>query len=131
MSDQDKPKNPMINLINMGLSGIHDTSDILARLWRLLLYETSIKGHTWITLLSKYQKKLKTTHNEKEISSFKGNLTSTIAKDKISWSTLLRGIVVLGYTSMDIQLTLRKDNKTHILKLTVNDLTKELENDIE
>jgi len=119
----------MVNLIDLGLVGIHDTSDILAKLWRILLYELNIKGHVWMTLLGKYQKQLKNTTNEKEITNFKSNMTQLLSKDKISWGNFIKGILILEFESMDIQITLKKRNKTHVLKLNINNLATQIDDE--
>lgn len=128
---KDKPKNAMVNLIESRLAGIHDTGDILAKLWRILLYELNIKGHVWLTLLGKYQKQLKNTQNEKEITNFKSNMTQLLSKDKVSWGNFIKGILILEFEAMDIQITLHKRGKTHVLKLTVDNLANQIENETE
>jgi hypothetical protein len=120
---EEKPRNPMVTVIEQGLVGIHASEDALSRLWRILLYETKIRGSDWHTRLNKWQQKMQRKYSDKEAASLKGNITKTLAKNNLSWRTFIRGIQILGYECMDIELTLWKNNKPQKIFLSIKDLS--------
>ena len=105
-------QNPMIKVIESGLMGIHDTTNALARILRILIFQSSINAAGWHTLLSLWRDKLSTFGKpNSKIASLKGNITQTLAKPNISWNLFLKGIAILGYTKMEIDITLWKRGK--------------------
>jgi hypothetical protein len=113
----------MVKVIDSGLSGITDTEDTLGRLWRILLYNTNIRPQQWHTQLSKWESKMRTKRTDKDSTSLKGNITQQLSKPRLTWGALLTGFSILGYTRLDIKLTLWRNDKATELNLTVNNLT--------
>lgn len=116
-------KPSMTDVIESGLTGIHGTSNVLAALWRLLLYQSNLKPHHWHRLVDGWRTQLSMSEmTEKELISIRGNISRVLAKDKISWTQLIRGFTILGWEKMDIQITLHKGNKKKVLNATVDNL---------
>lgn len=107
---EKKSKNPMLSLIDNGLGSIGETTDTLARLWRLLLWENNTRATTWMTLMNKWLTKTEGILTDKAKSNLRGNLTGALASPKISWGTLIRGITILEYVKVDIEITAWKVN---------------------
>jgi len=125
MAKGKKSNNPMLKVIDDGLTGIHESSCALARIWRILLWQTNIDGATWHTLLNKWQARALQNTTEKEAASLKGNISRGLSKTKISWSGLLKGLTILQYEKMEIKLILWKHNKPHELTIKIDDIYKE------
>lgn len=121
----DKP-NIMVKVIDEGLSGIHKSENVLARLWRIILYETSMNGQMWHVQLNKFQDKLHRESTTKKSASIKGNITRMLADPKISWSAFMRGLAILEFERMDIQIVLYKRNKPMLLKTLTVDLNQQM-----
>ena len=123
--DKNKSRNKMVNLINKGMAGIYETNDALGRVWRILCYRTGLRAHQWDAQLSKWERKTITTLSAKDSSSIKGNITQALSKEKLTWSNLLTGFAILGYTRVDIKFTLHGYNKTEEIEVTISDLSSE------
>ncbi len=122
-------KDTMQDIIDSGLQGINKTDDILARLWRLLLYESNMQLHIWDSLLTKWQTRLMKSYTLKGAACKKGNITRELANHKISWGKFIVALTILGYDSMNIELTLYRKGKARTLKIFVADLIAEADND--
>ena len=118
--------NSMVKVIDDGLFGIHKSENVLARLWRIILYETNMNGQIWHIQLNKFQDRLHRESTTKKSASIKGNITRMLADPKISWSAFMRGLSILEFEKMDIQITLYKKNKVLPLKTLTVDLNKQV-----
>lgn len=121
----DKP-NIMVKVIDEGLSGIHKSENVLARLWRIILYETNMNGQMWHVQLNKFQDKLHRESTTKKSASIKGNITRMLADPKISWSAFMRGLSILEFERMDIQIILYKRKRPMPLKTLTVDLNRQM-----
>ena len=122
--------NPMVKIIDSGLHGVCEASDALARVWRILLFESCIKGSQWKSQLAKTLATKRIQLTEKEAASYAGNITRTLAKPKISWNVLLQGFIIMGIDRVDVRFTLWKGDSSREIKITINplcDLGDELE----
>ena len=124
-------KNPMLKVIDSGLMGIHNSHNALSKIWRILLYNTGIRGHQWHTQLSKWQTKLQKNMTEKKATSMKGNITQMLSKPTLSWSGLLTGFNILGYEKLDIKFTLWKHGKAQEINFTITNLSEEQQDENE
>lgn len=122
MSKKISSSNPMVKVLDDGLMGIHETKCVLARAWRILLYETGLTAIQWHTLLNKWQAKVQKSSTEKEATNIKGNATRRLAKDIITWNGLMEGVYILEFTRVEVNLRLHKGSKVRELNLDV-DLT--------
>ena len=122
---ENKPLGPMAKVIEDGLQGIQETSCVLARIWRIILYETGLTGNQWHTQLAKLAASSKTKYTDKDANSFAGNITRKLAKNDITWKALIQGLRILEYERMDIHITLWKRGKKREILVKLNDLTKE------
>ena len=106
-------KNPMVKLLNEPDRGMSDTQDVLARIWRQLLFSTNIPVSNWLTRLSNWQTEQGKLIGVHAAMSLKSNITSTIAEKRISWDTLMRGYAILGYVKLEITVVGYKAIKGH------------------
>lgn len=108
-ANQDKEKkNAMVALIEKGKDGVNGTTNILARLWRIILAEENLTIHNWQRLLNKYQMRMHKLSSMKGSANLKGNLIRSLAEPKISWGSLIRGINILEYEEMEMRIRLKK-----------------------
>jgi len=123
MAEKKVPSNnPMVKVIEEGMMGIYETTNVLARLWRILLYDNNLKAHQWHTLISKAKFHRKGEMTEKAAATDRGNATRMLAKSKISWGMFMRGLIILEYDKMDIKVTLWRKNKPQTLEISVDNL---------
>lgn len=107
-------KNPMIQLIEMGEDGIHATSHPLAKIWRIILYKSFIRGDTWYRLISTYQERYHLLQSSKLGCNIKGNFTRELAKDRITWPNLMRGMEIMQFDEVEVNFICRKKGKPDI-----------------
>lgn len=116
-----KSSNPMINIINDGISSVHSSKNVLSKLWKILIIETNVTAPIWLKQIDSWQMRMQLRKTDKDISSLKGNITSALAKDKVTWDKLLVGFNILDFVKLDIQLTLHnRRGKFHVLNMSVN-----------
>lgn len=111
----------MEGVINLGRAGIFDTDNTLAKIWRIVLFKFGITGRNWQKLISAYQLVQADGNSAKGASSIIGNLTGALAKDKISWGTLMRGFDVLKLTHISITLRVGKGKFYEEINIIVKD----------
>jgi hypothetical protein len=115
-------KNPMVQLLTEPDKGMSDTQDVLARIWRQLLYQTNVPVAGWFARLSNWQLEQSKTIGIKEAMCLKSNITGAVAKKRISWDNLMRGYSILGYVKLEITIVgykAIKDHKGDKVELTV------------
>lgn len=119
-----KPKNlrsnVMVELIEQGQKGILDTNNVLARVWRIALFRRGLDGAGWCTLMTQYQIKLNTRGSLKGKSNVKGNHTRMLAKPRLSWGGLMRGLDILGFSKVEIQFHLTRRGTTQVISMEVS-----------
>ena len=122
-----KPKNPMVTIIEDGVTSIHDTSHVLTKAWRILIYQSGLTASDWHTLLTVWQTKIAAFGNPNaDTVSRKGNVTQTLSKKSITWNSFLRGLSILGYDKLEIDIRLYKRGKVRKLDtIVVDDLLNE------
>lgn len=113
----NNPKNSMVKLIESKEDGILSTNNVLARMWRIILFSYGLSGSSWQLLLDKYQTKMKHKHTVKGSANIKGNLTRQLAEDKLSWDGLINGLAILEFEKIEIELSLTKRGETRVVKL--------------
>lgn len=117
--DKEK-KNAMVALIEQGVSSINRDTNILGRLWRIILYEEGLTAHQWQRLITKYQQRMIKLSSVKGSANLKGNLIRSLAEPKISWGTFMRGLSVLEYEKIGFKLELTKRGRTREVGVTLN-----------
>ena len=122
--------NAMLKVIEEGIPAIHESKNILARLWRIIIYKVCLNGQNWHTQLNKWQDKINRESTTKKLANVKGNITRALASPRMSWESLLRGLAILEFEKMDIQITLYKRGTNIVIPLSV-DLTSLSEDDLE
>ena len=122
MSRKPGSTNVMLQVIEEGITGIYKTDNILARIWRIVIFKANITGQSWHNQLSQWQSKLNKEVTSKKKASIKGNITRALAESTVSWDTLMKGFTILGFTKMDMHITLHKRGKTIEFPLVI-DLT--------
>ena len=122
MSRKPGATNVMLQIIEEGVTGIHKTDNLLARIWRIVIYKANVTGQSWHNQLSHWQSKLNKEVTSKKKASIKGNITRALAEPTVSWDTLMKGFTILGFTKMEMNIKLHKRNKIIEIPLII-DLT--------
>lgn len=105
-----------------GIHGIHQTKDVLARLFRMLIWRTNMPYTTWVTLLNKWVVKTSPPGTDKTVRHTCGNLSKALKKKRISWKMFLKAVAISEIDSMDITVVFKKGNKTIELSVVVDDI---------
>jgi hypothetical protein len=119
MADEKSKKNAMLNLIEQGEEGIHNTNNTLARVWRILLYRYGLTGHQWQRQITKYQEKINKISSKKGSANMKGNMTRRLAEAKLSWGTLMRGFAIMEIDRLEITFKCYKKNDCREITMVV------------
>jgi len=114
-------KNPMIDVIESGLQGIHSTTNVLAFIFRKVIWDINIDAPTWYKLLNDWQIMLsKSEMTQKQLASDRGNTIRRLAKDKLQWSGFMLGLHILQIEKVDIEMVFhRNDTILTTVKVTV------------
>lgn len=112
-------KNAMEVLINQGEDSIHETQNVLARIWRIVLVKYGVSFHQWHRSITKYQDKIIRISSKKGAANMKGNMTRRLVEDRLSWDTLLRGLAILEFDKIEITLRLTKRFETQEITIIV------------
>lgn len=117
-------KNAMVVLIEKGEDGIHETTNILARVWRIVLYRYNLSGHKWQSQITRYQERINKVSTRKGSANMKGNLIRRLAEDRLSWGSLMRGFSILEFDLIEItfRFTKRKDVKEFTIVMNNDEL---------
>lgn len=126
MAKKEDKQNPMVTVIESGLWGIHEVSDVLARAFRYLIYDSNIKYTQWVTLLQKYLSRVQKEYTVKALTSMKGNIQRQLSGKSLTWKSFLKGLIILEYESMEIDITLHRKGKVKQIRLIVDDIQSEL-----
>lgn len=121
---RNEPSDNMVKLIESKESGIYSTNNVLARLWRIILFRYNLSGSTWHKQLDKYQFRKHNTGSKKAKRSTKGNITRALATDKLSWGVLMTGLEIIQFDKVEIHLHLTRRGETEVVTVS-------LENDLE
>lgn len=117
--DRREKKNAMLSLLEKGEEGIHDTTNLLARVWRILLYQYGLTGHQWQRQITKYQEKINKISSKKGAASIKGNMTRRLAEPKLSWGTFMRGVDIQEIEKMEVTFRFHKRGDVREINMTV------------
>lgn len=132
MSDEKrKSKNGMINLIEEDEKGIHDTQNVLAKVWRILLIKTDIDIHKWNRLLTKWQDRVMKIHSKKGSANMKGNMSRRLAEPRLSWPLLMRGFSIYEIEKTEIIFRLHKRGEIIEIPFSVTNDELQMEDDDE
>jgi len=125
-------KNAMTIMIESGEQGIHETHNVLARAWRIIIHQHGMPGMTWNKLLDGYHHRRNLKTGTKAKFRDKGNISSALAKPKLSWGSFMIGLDVMRFTSIRIVFHLGKNGKTLVIPITVltDDITDDIDQDI-
>lgn len=118
MKKENTSNNPMIKLIESKIDGILATNHMLGRVWRIVLYKYGLSGAQWQRQLNKYQLTQKDKVSSKGRSTSNGNLNRQFAKDHLSWNGLMRGLHILEFDKIKLELTLSRRGTTRVIELT-------------
>jgi len=127
-----KPKiTVMTAMIDKGEVGIHETKNVLARVWRIILHQHGLSGVRWNKMLDGYHQRRNMRAGTKAKFLDKGNITSALVSDRLSWNTLMTGIDIMGFTSIKIVFHLGKRGVDLVIPITVltDDLSESKEDD--
>ena len=105
---QDKKQNPMDELISLPDTGMGDTTDSLARLWRNILSANVLKPSDWNRKVVEYITSNQKVLSRSQLNDVRTNVTRRLADPKVSWDLVLKGIKILGYVKITIKLELEK-----------------------
>lgn len=108
-------KNAMLHLIEQGEDGIHGTQNVLARIWRIILYKSFMTGGKWYRLITNYQERQLRLQTKRAGGNIKGNLSRRLAEDRITWTNLMRGIDILGFEEVELVMTCKKRGQEDIV----------------
>ena len=118
--DKDNKKNAMISLIEQGEDGIRSTTNVLALVWRIILYKYGLSAHSWQRHITRYQERVDKQSSRKGSANMKGNMQRRLAEDRLSWGSLMRGFSILEFERVEITF---KTTKRYGNKLETRDVT--------
>lgn len=118
--DKDRQKNAMISLIEQGEEGIRGTTNVLALIWRIILYKYGLSAHSWQRHITRYQERVDKLSSRKGSANMKGNMQRRLAEDRLSWGTLMRGFSILEFVKVEVTF---KTTKRIGGKLETRDVT--------
>lgn len=120
-----KNTNPMARLIDSGVEGVHSATRSLTKAFCLLVYQvvngkqTDFQHRMELWLSRTYP-----NASPREKSSVKGNVSGALAEDKISWSTFMKGLDILGFNKAYVKMVLLKRNSNNGGVYTTNKMYK-------
>lgn len=97
--------NPLHLLMNGDVAYVNEANCLLARLWRLSLYELHLRPTIWEGLLAMYCEKCREYMSEDQASNLKGNLTKALSKDRLAWGKFSQGITVFKTHEARLEIT--------------------------
>lgn len=103
---QEKSIKPLHELMSGDLALISGANCVLARLWRLLLFQLNVRAPIWEILLTNYTADCKDCMGEEKALNLKGNITKKLAKDELSWVRFCQGVSVFGFEETIFKMTL-------------------------
>lgn len=111
------------DVIDKGIDGLLEAEDILARIWRMILFDFAIKGDQMQGLLNSFQERelrgVDATSRRK--TSVKANLSRNLASKTMSWKILMRGFRVMQFSKVTLRLELTRGKTTREIKLELLD----------
>lgn len=130
MNDQEKKtKNGMINLIEKEDKGVHDTQNVLARVWRIVLVRSDIDVHKWNRLLTKWQDRVMKIHSKKGSANMKGNMSRRLAEPRLSWPLLMRGFSIYEVEKTEVIFRLHKRGEIIEIPMVISNDEMSMEDD--
>lgn len=108
---QLSPKtNPLHELMVRDVSLVSSANCVLARLWRLFLYEVNVTAPVWESLLLSYTNACKPFIGDSKASNLKGNLPKRLSGDQVTWDKFCEGISVFNFEDVIFSVTLTDEN---------------------
>lgn len=119
-------KGSMETVIENGVMGIRSTTDILAKLLRIVVHNQAMTPSRWSSLANRYSKKMAKLSSDKKLSD-RNNLDRALAKDTMSFKTFIRGMDVLDADEVTFQVLVTRGDVTKVssLVITNDDIMKE------
>jgi len=119
-------KGSMESVIETGVMGIRNTTDILAKLLRIVVHNEAMTPSRWCSLANRYSKKMAKLSTDKKLSD-RNNLDRALAKDTMSFKTFIRGMDVLDSDEVTFQVLVKRGDVTKVssLVITNDDILKE------
>lgn len=105
-------KNPLHELMTGDITLISSANCVLARLWRLMLFQLNVRASIWETLLTTYTEACKAHMPKDKALNLKGNISKGMAKDVLSWGRLCQGLSVFGFEETILKLELTDKDVT-------------------
>lgn len=99
-------------LMRQDLSLVLNVNNVLARYWRLLLYDIDIRAPTWETLLIKWQLECVKRLGQAKAEQHKGNIPKRLAGETITWRFFCEGITVLDFEEVVFLIKTTREGKT-------------------
>lgn len=87
---------------------VHDSKDVLTRLWRVILIDIRMSPMPFYNLLDKFLEKVNMSAREKMTE--RGNLKKLLFKDNMTMNTFLKALVVISVKSIKITIDLEMEN---------------------
>jgi hypothetical protein len=113
-------KNAMLSLLEEEDKGVHQTSHVLGRLWRIVLKNENLSGFQWNRYITRYQERINRFTSKRGVMNMKGNLTRRLAEPKLSWGSIMRGFAILEYTKIEIIFRFHKNKQHFDVHMTIN-----------
>lgn len=130
MSKSKQLKNAtMVDVIESGEDGVFETQHLLARVWRIVLIKTQVSGDLWYRLISRHQEKHRHLESNTKRTSIKGNYSRQLAKNKISWSLLMKGFEIMEFEEIKVEFKFKKGPLEFTIPMTLKDKNNDLDLD--
>lgn len=108
MSDE---KSQLHRLMEQDVALISNANCVLARLWRLTLYNLEVRAPIWEALLDNYILTCTSQIGEKKASNLKGNLPKGLAGDEVTWQRFCEGLSVFNFEDVIFTVTTVENGK--------------------
>lgn len=105
-----------------GIAGIHETHDVLARIFRIVIWKTNLPYTSWVNMLNRWVTNTQPPHTEKAARHTCGNLSKALKEPRISWKMFLKALAIMEVTKMDISMTFYRGDKEVKVDLTVDNI---------
>lgn len=104
--------NPVHTLLSGEAGTVMEATGVLSRVWRLTLYDLSIKPMRWDYALDEYCLEAREKLPAKTAANIKGNVGKGLRRDDMSFNILCRGVSILRLTEPKLKISMTENEET-------------------
>ena len=99
----------VLTILKPDAKAVLATNNAMAHLWRLVLYRVRPGFNRWDVNLIEHIDAISKGSSDVKRRNDKSNLSKSLAKDVMSWATLVEGLLVLNFNEIKIAFTMTRD----------------------